>query len=130
MTFSTLKKSHIPHQCTFIKRELFNKIGLYNEDNRIISDWEFLMKGLFIYGCSIRRIPVDMTVYNTDGMSSITEYKILQFNERQRFLEKQFPLFMPDYDYYESFMKKNYIRFTLKIRDLVKKLIGLFKLNN
>lgn len=126
LTFSTLKKSHIPHQCTFIKRNLFDKIGLYNEENKIISDWEFLMKGLFIYGCSIRRIPVEITVYDTNGLSSVDEFKKHQFEERRRFLDKQFNLFMPDYDYYEAFMNKNYIRVTLRIRDITKKILSIF----
>ena len=75
ISFSTLKKAHIPHQCTFIKRELFNKIGPYNEENKIVSDWEFIMRGLFIHGCSIKRIPVKMTVYDTSGISTIEEFK-------------------------------------------------------
>jgi glycosyltransferase involved in cell wall biosynthesis len=123
ITFLTLKDSHIPHQCTFIKRELFNKIGLYNEGNKIISDWEFVMKGLFIEGCSIRRIPVRMTVYEINGISSIESYKKHQVEERRKFLYKQFPLFMPDYDNYEAFMQKNYIRRILQIRNTAKKLL-------
>ncbi len=30
----------INHQASFIKRELFNQYGLYNENYRIVSDWE------------------------------------------------------------------------------------------
>lgn len=125
LTFSTLKKSHIPHQCTFIKRSLFDRLGSYNEENKIISDWEFLMKGLFIYGCSIRRIPVKMTVYNTEGISSTIEYKKHQLEERRKFLENQFPLFIADYDYYEAFMQKKYIRIILRIRDVTKKILSI-----
>ena len=125
ITFLTLSKSHISHQCTFIKRELFNKIGFYNEENKIISDWEFVMKGLFIYGCSIRRIPINMTIYDTAGISSQDELKCLQFEERRKFLEKQFPLFMPDYDSFERFMNKNYIKTTLTLRSLFKRIIKL-----
>lgn len=31
----------LPHQCTFIKRLLFNKLGQYCTDYKIVSDWIF-----------------------------------------------------------------------------------------
>ncbi|MBO6281137.1 MAG: glycosyltransferase [Alphaproteobacteria bacterium] len=33
-------KNYIAHPSSFIKRELFDKYGLYNENYRIVSDWE------------------------------------------------------------------------------------------
>jgi len=123
ISFLTLKKSHIPHQVCFIKRNLFEKIGLYNEENKIISDWEFLMKALFIHNCSIERIPVKITVYDTGGISSIEEYKKHQFEERRAFLEKQFPLIIKDYDYFEAFMQKGYIKAVLQLRKIFNKII-------
>jgi glycosyltransferase involved in cell wall biosynthesis len=122
ISFSTLKKAHIPHQCTFIKRELFDKLGLYNEGNKIISDWEFLMRGLFVYGCSIKRIPVKMTIYDTSGISTAEEFKKYQLEERRKFLIEQFPLFMTDYDYYDGFMNKWYVRIIRKLKDIKSKI--------
>jgi glycosyltransferase involved in cell wall biosynthesis len=127
ITFLTLSKSHICHQCTFIKRELFNRIGFYNEENKIISDWEFVMTGLFIYSCSIRRIPTKMTIYNTSGISSQEVLKRQQFEERRKFLEKQFPLFLPDYDSFERFMNKNYIKGILSVRSFFKHILRLIR---
>jgi len=121
ISFSTLKKSHIPHQVTFIKRKLFEKIGLYNEENKIISDWEFLMKALFLFNCSIERLPVKITVYDTGGISSIEEYKKHQFEERRAFLEKQFPLIIKDYDYFDRLMNKSYMKLIFWIKKLKNK---------
>ena len=116
ISFLTLINDSLPHQCTFIKRELFNKIGFYNEENKIISDWEFIVLALFTYNCSIKRIPVKMTVYDTRGISSIEEYKKQQHLDRRNFLCKQYPLIIKDYDDFEHFMSKPYIKFIISIR--------------
>lgn len=127
ITFFSMKKSHLPHQSMFIKRILFETIGYYNEKNKIISDWEFLMKGLFVYGCSIKRIPVEICVYDTFGISSISDTIELQRKERRAFLENQFPLFLKDYDYFENFMNKWYIKYILTLRLFKKKILKLLK---
>jgi len=119
LTFRTLMKSHIPHQATFIKRNLFDKIGLYNEENKIVSDWEFIMLALFKYNCSIRRIYSSINVYDTEGISSKQEYKDLQNEERIRTLQKHFPLIYPDYQYFECFLNKPYIKFILKVKNII-----------
>ncbi len=121
ISFLTLKNDFIPHQCTFIKRELFNRIGLYNEENKIISDWEFLMKALFTFNCSIKQIPVKMTVYDTQGISSIEKHKKQQNLDRRNFLNKQFPLLIKDYDDFERFMSKPYIKLILKLKNALNK---------
>lgn len=42
-----LMQQGISHQAMFIKRDLFIKIGLYAEDLRVLSDYEFLLKCTF-----------------------------------------------------------------------------------
>lgn len=122
LTFGTLKKSHIPHQCTFIKRKLFESVGMYNEENRVVSDWEFIMLALFKHDCSIRRIYLPITVYDTGGISSNRD-KTSQNTERARALRTHFPLIIRDYEYFEQFMNKKYIRFTLAARNFAKGLL-------
>lgn len=123
MSFLTLENSHIPHQCTFIKKNVFEKIGLYNEQKKNISDWEFVMKALFLHNCTIKSIDVKMTVYDMNGICSIDKFKRIQFDERRDFLDKYFPLFMIDYDYYEAFMNKKYIKSILSIRNFINLII-------
>lgn len=38
--------SSVPHQGTFIKRSLFQQIGMYSEDLKVLSDYEFLLKAI------------------------------------------------------------------------------------
>jgi len=124
LSFSSLKNSHIPHQCTFIKRTLFTeKIGLYDENYKIISDWAFMMLAIFKYNCSIRTIDTIISVYDTNGISSVEAYKKLQFEERRQFLDKHFRLFMIDYDNMDAFMNKRYIKNILKLRDAFNSLL-------
>ena len=123
LTFRTLSVSHIPHQACFIKRELFEKVGLYNEENRIVSDWEFIMLSLFHHNCSIRRIDTKITVYDTNGISSVRDFKLLQDEERKKSLRKNFPLIYPDYEYFEAFLQKPYIKSILWFRNFIKKVL-------
>src|ERR1035437_6590798 len=44
LAFSDVYAHTIKHQAAFIRRELFNKFGLYNEKRKIVADWEFFIK--------------------------------------------------------------------------------------
>ena len=58
-----LQYGNVSHQACFIRRELFEKIGLYSTDLRILSDFEFMMK------CAVR----DCTYLGTQQIVSIVE---------------------------------------------------------
>lgn len=57
ISLSYLISKSLPHQSSFIKKSLFNRIGLYNEENRIVSDWEFCLKAIHLYNCSYKYLP-------------------------------------------------------------------------
>ena len=42
----------IPHQSTFIRRELFIK-SMYDENLKIVADWKFFMEKIVFEGCSV-----------------------------------------------------------------------------
>ncbi len=122
ITFDTLRNSHIPHQSLFIRREVFMQHELYREEYRIISDWAFEMLAIFKWNCTIRRIPTFVAVYDTQGISSDND-KVPQYTERRNFLEKEFRLFMPDYDRWDRLNKNFYMRVIHSLRDWKNKLI-------
>lgn len=109
ITFDTLRNAHIPHQSTFIRREALNALGGYSEEYRIISDWAFVMKGLFKLDYTIARIPQFVSVYDTTGISSTAD-KAPQWQQRADFLHKEFPLFMPDYERWDRLNKNVYMK--------------------
>lgn len=63
------------HQSTFIKKELFDRFGLYDERFRIISDWEFFMKVVTVYDASYDRFDRVISCFPVDGISANPIYK-------------------------------------------------------
>lgn len=121
ITFDTLRNTHIPHQSTLLRRETLLRLGGYDEQYKIISDWAFVMKGLFKYDLTIARIPQYVAVYDTNGISSNTD-KTIQWQERADFLHREFPLFMPDYERWDRLNRNGYMKLIHAIRNIKNKL--------
>ncbi len=122
ITFDTLRNTHIPHQSTLIRRETLLRLGGYDEQYKIISDWAFVMKGLFKYDLTISRIPLYIAVYDTNGISSSAD-KSFQWQERADFLQREFPLFMPDYERWDRLNRNDYMKFVRVVRRIKNSLI-------
>jgi len=60
----------LTHPNTFINRDLFDKYGYYNEHNKIVSDWEFFLIACGLHSCKYKSIPVLVSCFEMDGMSS------------------------------------------------------------
>ena len=121
ITFDTLRNTHIPHQSTLLRRETLLRLGGYDEQYKIISDWAFVMKGLFKYDLTIARIPQYVAVYDTNGISSNTD-KTIQWQERADFLHREFPLFMPDYERWDRLNRNGCMKLIHTIRNIKNKL--------
>lgn len=112
LSFSFFYTSGINHQAAFIKRELFFKYFLYNEQYKIFADWE-----LFVYAICAKNEPylhLDQIICNYDftGMSSNMETYNKYLFEKKATIEKYFPLFADDYLLINEFQHK-------RMRDLV-----------
>jgi glycosyltransferase involved in cell wall biosynthesis len=70
MTKNYLFSDTLPHQSSLIKRELFDRIGLYDEKLKFASDYDFFLKAIYRYNSSIEHIPLPISVYNLKGKSS------------------------------------------------------------
>jgi glycosyltransferase involved in cell wall biosynthesis len=120
ITLNTFLGGSIGHGASFIKSELFKKYGLYNEDNKIVSDWEFFINAFLKFGCSYRHVDKIFTKYQKSGISVNPLYNNIQAEERNRVLKKNFPLF---YDIiFENFSLKDELAFYQHSR-----IIQLFK---
>lgn len=60
----------LPHQSSFIKRELFEKYGGYSESYKIVSDWEKWIEFIKVHKCTYKHIGILCSVFNTEGISS------------------------------------------------------------
>ncbi|MBL1407804.1 glycosyltransferase family 2 protein [Sphingobacterium faecale] len=97
LTFNFLFTASLGHPATFIKKELFEKYGYYDQHYKIIADWVFFTKVIAKEHVLTRHIDQTITIFDTDGMSSDPKNQSRILDERKQFLEQEFPLFYNDY---------------------------------
>ncbi len=85
----------LPHGASFIRRKCFDVVGLYNEENKIISDWEWFLLSINRYNLSLRQLDILVLRFDGTGISSINENKVLIQEEGKRALQKHFPRMIP-----------------------------------
>lgn len=96
----------IPHQATLIRRDLFNTIGFYREDYRLISDFIFFFNALCLKKVSFKTEDIPFCHYEMNGLST---NKVLVGEEVSRYLaEPEVPLIY------------RLVMFTRKLRDRLK----------
>jgi glycosyltransferase involved in cell wall biosynthesis len=96
MTFSFMFRDTLPHSATFIRKQIFGTVGLYDEDMRICSDWKFFMLALFKHGCSSLYAPVPVSIFGLDGISADpTNFELVR-TERQQVVDQYFPRLKSD----------------------------------
>lgn len=64
LQFSYLFENYIPHPATFIRTVLFQKVGLYNENYKVCSDWEFSMKAIALHNSTTKHIDVSILIFS------------------------------------------------------------------
>lgn len=97
LTFGFFYIKSLPHQATFIKRTVFDKVFYYNEDLKVNSDWEFFMCAICKFNCSYKHLDFIVSIMDANGMSHDANNQYLIEKERAYCLEKHFPLFLEDY---------------------------------
>jgi glycosyltransferase involved in cell wall biosynthesis len=95
LSFYDFYVDSIGHPATFIKRSLFDDIGFYNEKYKIVSDWEFFLKAIFLKRASLKYIDMEIAVVNCEGISMNSSG--LTNEERSSVLKELFPGFIEDY---------------------------------
>lgn len=97
LSFGFFCISTITHQATFIKRSLFDDIFYYNENYKLVSDWEFFIFAICKENSSYEHLGIPVCNYDTNGLTSREANIQLMNKERREVLDKHFPLFMKDY---------------------------------
>ena len=102
--------SSLPHQASFIKKALFQN-NLYNENYKIVSDWEFFIKRLIFDNCSYYHIDLLIAITEPDGISS--NRSPVHEEERVQVLKQILPSrILQDYEFLSE-IKKNYFSYQL-----------------
>jgi glycosyltransferase involved in cell wall biosynthesis len=134
LNFSYFYRQTICQQACIIKKTLFDTIFFYNEDYKICSDWEFFIYAIYIKLIRVRKIDFLITIYDSTGVSGNPNFKKIAVAEREKTLEKYFPLYIEDYKLllrYSSNRSKQLLQieesvFFRKIISLVFKFVLLF----
>ncbi|MCK4650244.1 glycosyltransferase [Candidatus Pacearchaeota archaeon] len=82
------KTKTISHQATFIKRQLFEKYGYYDEQYKIVADFDFWIRAIIKGGAKVKYLPIIVSVFDQTGISA--DYKLAkkQIKERSEVLIK------------------------------------------
>ncbi len=99
ISFSYLYRDTLPHPATFIKKSLFEKIGLYDEHFKIVSDWKFFILALVKYNVTYQYVDAVFSKFYFDGISSNKENLEILLAEREQVLNQEFPLIIKDYNH-------------------------------
>lgn len=122
----------IKHQATFIRRDLFEKYGLYDEKLRITSDWKFFLQTIGLKNEQPTFVDVDIVLFEWDGLSTNPQTAASHINERTQVLDENIPKsIQSDYENFHEMSNYQYIIDTMKRSSicsfLVKGLVKIFK---
>lgn len=88
LDFDRFLFASVTHPPSYIKKDLFERYGLYDENLTIVSDWKFFIEVLIMQRCSYRhwnRLVVDFDSY---GISGDLRYQQLHKEEREKVLKE------------------------------------------
>ena len=95
----TFYRGTIEHTSAYIRRDLFDKYGLYDENLKIVSDWKWYLQVVGLNKASVQFTDRFVTCFDTSGISSTNLQ--LDKSERRRVLEELLPAaVLADYDKY------------------------------
>ena len=87
------------HDPAYIRRDLFEKYGYYDESLKIVSDWKWYLKAIILGVENPQYVDLDITLFDMTGISETN--KELDKTERKAVLEQMFPkTILDDYERY------------------------------
>ena len=85
------------HDPAYIRRDLFEKYGYYDESLKIVSDWKWYLQAIILGGEKPQYVDMDVTLFDMTGISETN--KALDKAERSQVLENLFPrTILADYE--------------------------------
>ncbi len=97
VTMLGMYKGTLNHSPAYIKRNLFEQYGNYDERYRIVSDWKWYLQVIVFGGVKPVYTDIDVTVFDMNGISETN--KDLDKEERKQVLREVVPdAILEDYD--------------------------------
>ena len=89
--------STLNHDCAYIRRDLFEEYGLYDENLKIVSDWKWYLQAIGLGRVKPTYVDIDVTIFDDGGISETQLDK--RYAERRQVLEELLPpAVLWDYD--------------------------------
>lgn len=101
-SFLYFYKGTLNHNCAYIRRDLFDKYGYYNEQMKICSDWEWYVRAIVIGGEKTYYTNIDVTIFDMSGISENggINKNVIQKERREYLMSILYPSVLKDYDMY------------------------------
>jgi len=90
-------RTSLPHQSTLFKRSVFDKMGFYDEQYKIVSDRDFYIKCFLSNQFVFKHISYPLVVYDLSGISNDPLYKEKQALENDRMFQENYGIYYEDY---------------------------------
>jgi len=89
--------STLNHDCAYIRKDLFEEYGLYDEQLKIVSDWKWYLQAIGLGRVKPEYVDIDVTIFDDGGISETN--LALRNAERRKVLEELLPpAVLWDYD--------------------------------
>ena len=89
--------STMNHDCCYIRKDVYDTYGLYDENLKIVSDWKWFLQAIGHGKVKPVYADIDVTIFDASGISE--SYLELRNKERRQILEELLPpAVLADYD--------------------------------
>jgi len=94
LTFGYFLRDTLPHQASFINRDIINKCGgLFDDSLSLASDWKFFLDAVCRKNATVKYVDEVITLYDYLGISSLKENQTKLLDEKKMVLENEYPRF-------------------------------------
>lgn len=91
------------HDPAYIRRDLFEKYGYYDESLKIVSDWKWYLQAIIFGGEKPQYVDMDVTLFDMTGISEGVGSREKIREERKTVLEAMIPSgYLHDYERYSD----------------------------
>ncbi|MGJ8759782.1 MAG: glycosyltransferase family 2 protein [Polaribacter sp.] len=90
-------KTSLPHQSTFFKRSIFDKMGFYSESYKISADRAFYIDCFLSGKFKFTHIEYFLSIYDLNGLSNSVASNTLKEEEDTAIFKKYYGVFFQDY---------------------------------
>lgn len=95
----TFYRGTVPHDAAFVRRELLEKSGYFDEKMKICADWKLYLNMIALGGVQPWYVDIDVVLFDMSGISNTNDE--LRLAERRAYLEQVLPTaVLKDYDAY------------------------------